>query len=51
MPAPNMPNTSAATEASGAARPRAKHEKWAAEMRAAGWVCDPPASGTEKKKG
>lgn len=42
MPAPKNPNTSAATEASVAARARAKHNKWAAEMRAAGWIVEPP---------
>jgi hypothetical protein len=33
MPAPKTPNTSAATEASVAARRRAKHERMAHELR------------------
>lgn len=49
MPTPRNPNTSAATVASVAVRRRAKHEKWAAEMRDAGWTCTPPAS--EEPKG
>lgn len=49
MPKPNQPNTSAATVASVAARVRGKHEKWAVEMRTAGWTCDPPVSDTEEK--
>jgi hypothetical protein len=42
MPAPRTPNTSAATATSVKNRKRAKHDKWAAEMREWGWTCTPP---------
>ncbi len=42
MPTPKNPNTSAATVASVAARQRAKYEKWAMQMRAAGWTVHAP---------
>jgi hypothetical protein len=44
MPAPNRPNTGAATDASVAARRRGKHEKWAVEMRSAGWIVAKPGA-------
>ncbi len=42
MPAPHAPNNRAAVIASAAARARTKYEKWAAEMRAAGWTVHAP---------
>lgn len=42
MPRAGTPNNAAAVEASTAARVRAKHNRWAAEMQAAGWTVTPP---------
>ncbi len=47
MPAPKKANTAAATAASLASRARAKHERMAAEMRAAGWTSYPPSGKTD----
>lgn len=38
MPAPKTPNTAKATVASIAKRTRAKHDRWAAEMREDRWL-------------
>ncbi len=42
MPAPHQPNTADATRASVAARTRAKHDRWATELRDAGFLVLPP---------
>lgn len=42
MPAPKTPNTSAATEASVAARRRTADEKLATQLRSRGWTCHGP---------
>jgi hypothetical protein len=36
------PRTAKATEAAARAAARRRHEKYAREMRAAGWICTPP---------
>lgn len=50
MPAPRTPNVTKATATSVRNRKRAKHDKWAAEMREWGWTCTPP-SGTGADEG
>jgi hypothetical protein len=50
MPAPKNSNTSAATARSVAVRVRGKHDKWAVEMRAAGWNCEPPEQASDKRR-
>ncbi len=46
MPAPNRPNTRAATEASVAARAATKLDRLAETLRAAGWAVSPPTEQT-----